>query len=61
MRKVYQFCSHFNTNIIIISITAFVRTHMIIYVVFQSRGFYDVPQILIVDARLCQALAVILD
>lgn len=39
MRKVYQFFSHFNTIIIIICITAFVRRH-IIYVVFS------VPQVL---------------
>ena len=28
---------------------------------FQSRGFYDVPQVLIADARSSQALAAILD
>ena len=32
-----------------------------IYVVFHSRGFYDVPRVLIAGARLFQALAAILD
>ena len=32
-----------------------------IYIVFHSRGFYDVPRILIVDGRSFQALAAILD
>ena len=39
---------------------AFDRTHTI-FVVFQSRGFYDVPWVLIADARSFQALAAILD
>lgn len=41
-------------------IFAFKRTHTI-YVVFHSRGFYDVPRVFIVDARSFQALAIILD
>ena len=32
-----------------------------IYVVFHSRGFFDVPRVLIADARSFQALAAILD
>ena len=39
---------------------AFNRTHTI-YVVFQFRGFYDVPRVLIMDATSFQALAAILD
>ena len=35
-------------------------THTIA-VVFQSRGFYDVPRVLIAHARLFQAFAAILD
>ena len=41
-------------------IFAFKRTHTI-YVVFHSRGCYDVPRVFIVDARSFQALATILD
>ena len=36
------------------------RKHTI-YVVFYSRGFHDVPRVLIADARSFQALAAILD
>ena len=43
-----------------LSIIAFDRTHTI-YVVFQSRGIYDVPRVLIANARSFQALATILD
>ena len=32
-----------------------------IHVVFHARGFYDVPRVLIVDARSLRALAAILD
>ena len=39
---------------------AFDRTHTI-YVVFQSRGFYDVPRVLIADARSFQGFAAVLD
>ena len=46
--------------IFVIIIVAFKRTRTI-YVVFQSRGFYDVPWVLISDARSFQALAPILD
>ena len=31
------------------------------FVVFQSRGLYDVPRVLIADARSFQVFAVILD
>ena len=41
-------------------IIALDRTHTI-YVVFQSRGFYDVPRVLIGDAKSFQALAATLD
>ena len=40
--------------------SAFDITHSI-YVVFQSRVFYDVPRVLIADVRSFQALAAILD
>ena len=33
----------------------------IIYVVFHSRGFYNVPRVLIADARSFQTLAAVLD
>ena len=39
---------------------AFDRKHTI-YVAFHSCGFYDVPRVLIADARSFQALATILD
>ena len=39
---------------------AFDITHTI-HVVFHSRGFYDVPRVLIADARSFQALAAIWD
>jgi len=45
---------------IMFSIITFERTHTI-YVVFHSRGFFDVPRVLIADARSFQALAAILD
>ena len=38
---------------------AFERTHNIC-VVFESRGFYDVPRVLIADARSFQAFAAML-
>ena len=41
-----------------IKLIAFDRTHTI-YVVFQSRGFYDVPRVLIAGARSFQAFAAI--
>ena len=41
-------------------IIGFDRTHTI-YVVFQSHGLYDVPRVLIADARSFQALDAILD
>ena len=39
---------------------AFDRTHYI-YVIFQSRKFYDVPRVLIPAVRSFQALATILN
>ena len=44
----------------IITVIAFDRTRAI-YVVFHSRGFYDVPRVLIAVARSFQSLAAILD
>ena len=41
-------------------LVAFERTHTI-FVVFQARGFHDVPRVVIADARPFQALAAILD
>ena len=43
--------------IMTIVIIAFDRTHT----VFRSRGFYDVPRVLLADARSFQALAAVLD
>ena len=45
---------------LVVAVFAFDRTHTM-YVVFQSRGFYDVPRVLVADARSFQALATILD
>ena len=39
-----------------INVIAFDRTHTI-YVVFQFRGFYDVPRVFIADARPFQVFA----
>ena len=41
-------------------VDAFERTHTI-YVVFHSRGFYDVPRVLITDARSFEVFSAILD
>ena len=46
--------------IMTIVIIAFDRTHTV-SLVFRSRGFYDVPQVLLADARSFQALATVLD
>ena len=43
-----------------IYIVAFDRTHTI-DLIFHSRGFYDVPRVLIADATSFKALAAILD
>ena len=53
-------CVCFFVFVLFFSFFTFDRVHPI-YMVFHSRGFYDVPRVLIADSRSFQALAAILD